>query len=62
MKPGGRQLRVWILWAIGAVVLVTMPFALLDPGILVLVGDPELVALIVTSSVAFLRETLSRQA
>jgi hypothetical protein len=52
--------RVWLLWAVGFVILLCTPAALVDPGILALALDPELVALIVLSSVGVLHATASR--
>ncbi len=48
---------VWVrlVWAIGAVAVLAVSFALADPGLLVLAIDPELLALIVLSSIALMR-------
>ena len=47
--------RVWMLWVVGATAALAVSFALADPGLLVLALDPELIALIVLSSLALLR-------
>jgi hypothetical protein len=54
-----HERRVWILWAIGVVVLVLTPYALSDPALWIFVFDPELLALFTLVGVALLRETLS---
>jgi hypothetical protein len=44
--------RVWLLWAIGAALLIAAPFALADPAVLVLLLDPELLAAIAFAGIA----------
>ena len=51
--------RVWLLWAAGTVLLLTSPFAICDPGVLMFVLDPELLALIAVSSIAPLRPAVA---
>ncbi|MGH2891827.1 MAG: hypothetical protein ACRDPM_00975 [Solirubrobacteraceae bacterium] len=48
-------MRVWLLWAVGTIGALAVSFALADPGLLVLAIDPELIALIVLSSIALIR-------
>src|SRR5262249_3652300 len=50
-----HSVRVWLLWAVGTVVVLAVSFALADPGLVVLAFDPELIALIVLSSIALIR-------
>ena len=50
-----RPLRIWLLWAVGAAVLVLSSLAVADPAILSLALDPELVALVVASSISIVR-------
>jgi hypothetical protein len=47
--------RVWLLWAAGTILLLASQLAIADPGVLMFVLDPELLALIVASSIALLR-------
>jgi len=47
--------RVWLLWALGALVILASAFAVSDPALVMFALDPELVALLVVSSVALLR-------
>lgn len=54
-----HERRVWILWAIGVLVLVATPYALSDPALWIFVFDPELLALAMLVGVALLRESLS---
>ena len=54
-----HERRVWVLWAIGVLVLVATPYALSDPALWILVADPELLALAALVGVALLRESLS---
>ena len=54
-----HERRVWVLWAIGVVVLVLTPYALSDPALWIFVFDPELLALFTLVGVALLRESLS---
>jgi hypothetical protein len=53
-----HERRVWILWAVGAVVLVLTPYALSDPALWVFVFDPELLALFTLVGLALVRESL----
>ena len=50
-----HSVRVWLLWAVGTAVVLALSFAVADPGLVVLALDPELIALIVLSSIALLR-------
>ena len=50
-----RPLRVWLLWAIGAAVLLVCSLGVADPAILSLALDPELVALVVASGASMVR-------
>jgi hypothetical protein len=52
---GRHRPSVWLLWAAGTVLLLSSPLAISDPGVLMFVLDPELLALIAVSSVALLR-------
>lgn len=52
-----HERRVWLLWAIGAAVLLATPFALADPATLIFVLDPELLALVVMVGIALARAT-----
>ena len=54
-----HERRVWIIWAIGVLVLVATPYALSDPTLWLFVFDPELLALATLVGVALLRESLS---
>jgi hypothetical protein len=54
-----HERRVWIIWAIGVLVLVATPHALSDPTLWIFVFDPELLALATVVGVALLRESLS---
>jgi hypothetical protein len=47
--------KVWLLWAIAVLVLAAMPVALVDPAVLMLVLDPELVALIALGAIGMIR-------
>lgn len=47
--------RVLLLWALGALVILASAFAVSDLALVMLALDPELVALLVLSSVALLR-------
>lgn len=42
-----HTVRVWLLWGCGVLALVALPVALIDPPVLMLLLDPELLALIV---------------
>lgn len=48
-------MRTWLLWAVGTAAALIVSFALADPGLLMLALDPEVIALIVLSSVALIR-------
>ena len=50
---------VWALWTVGAAALLATPFALADPGLLLLVLDPELLALATLAGLALVRESAS---
>ena len=47
--------RVWLLWALAALLLVLTPFALMDPAAWVFVLDPELAAIVALLGFASLR-------
>jgi hypothetical protein len=53
-----HERRIWILWAIGVVVLVLTPYALSDPALWIFVLDPELLALFMLVGLALARESL----
>ena len=55
-----HERRVWLLWAAGAVLLLTTPLALADPAMLMLLLDPELLAIAVMAAVALMRATGAR--
>jgi len=42
---------VWLCWAVGALVLISTPLALTDPGMLMLIVDPEVVAMFVLGGI-----------
>jgi hypothetical protein len=50
-----HTLRVWLLWGCGVLTLVALPVALVDPAVLMLLFDPELLALIVVSVAGLFR-------
>lgn len=50
-----HRLRVWLLWGCGVLALVALPVALVDPAVLMLLFDPELLALIVVSVAGLFR-------
>ena len=50
-----HSVRVWLLWAVGAAAVLAVSFAVADPALLVLALDPELIALLVLSSIALIR-------
>jgi hypothetical protein len=52
---GRHSLRVWLMWGCGVLALAALPVALVDPAILMLVLDPELLALIVVSLAGLVR-------
>jgi hypothetical protein len=47
--------RVWLLWALAALLLVLTPFALIDAAAWVFVLDPELAAIAVLIGLATIR-------
>jgi hypothetical protein len=51
----GHNLGVWLLWVIGAAILLSAPMAIADPGIWMLVLDPELLALMIAVALASVR-------
>lgn len=51
--------RVWLLWLIGAAVLLAGSVAIADPAVVALVLDPELVALLVGTGIGMLRFRLA---
>lgn len=51
----GHPLSIWLLWALGAALLLSAPMALADPGIWMLVLDPELLALMIAVAFAATR-------
>jgi hypothetical protein len=55
-----HSLRVWLLWGCGALALMALPVALMDPVVLMLLLDPELLALLVVSVIGLLRIRLGR--
>jgi hypothetical protein len=54
--------RVWVLWAIGLLLLIGGPTALLDPAAVMFVFDPELLALSVAAGAALLGSTSAGRA
>jgi hypothetical protein len=44
--------RTWLIWALGAVALLGSQALFWDPGLVLLLVDPELLALIATSALA----------
>lgn len=54
-----HSLRVWLLWGCGVLALGLLPVALFDPATLILLLDPELLALIVASTAGLVRLRLS---
>ena len=50
-----HTLRVWLLWGCGVLALIALPVALMDPPVLMLLLDPELLALIVVSVAGVIR-------
>ena len=55
-------MRVWVLWAIGVVLLIGGPTALLDPAAVMFLLDPELLALSVAAGAALLGSTAAGRA
>jgi hypothetical protein len=51
--------RVLVLWALGAVVILATSLTLADPGLTMFALDPELLALLVVSSLALLRASVA---
>lgn len=47
--------RVWLFWALGVAVVLVITFAAADPALLPFALDPEVLGLIVGSSLALLR-------
>jgi hypothetical protein len=47
--------RVWLLWALAALLLLLTPFALMDPAAWVFLLDPELAAIVALLGFASLR-------
>ena len=47
--------RVWLLWALGALILLSAPFAISDPAVLTFILDPELLALVASVGSAVTR-------
>lgn len=45
-----HTLRVWLVWGCGILAFAALPVALMDPPVLMLLLDPELLALIVIST------------
>lgn len=54
-KVRGHALGVWLLWALGAVVLLSAPMAIADPGVWMLIVDPELLAVMIAVAFAAAR-------
>ena len=54
-KVRGHAVGVWLLWALGAVILLSAPMAIADPGVWMLVVDPELLALMIAIAFAAAR-------
>jgi hypothetical protein len=52
--------RVWLLWGCGILALAALPISLMDPAVLMLILDPELLALIVVSAAALVRVRLTK--
>ena len=55
-----HSIRVWLLWGCGALALMALPVALMDPAVLMLLLDPELLALLVVSALGVVRVRLGR--
>jgi hypothetical protein len=56
-----HSLRVWLLWAVVAVVIALTPFALLDPAGWMFLLDPELAAIAALIGIAGLRQRVTRR-
>jgi hypothetical protein len=54
-KVRGHAMAVWLLWALGAAILLSAPMAIADPGVWMLVVDPELLALMIAIAFAAAR-------
>lgn len=54
-KVRGHAVTVWLLWALGAIILLSAPMAIADPGVWMLVVDPELLALMIAIAFAAAR-------
>jgi hypothetical protein len=54
-----HTLRVWLLWGCGVLVFMALPISLIDPAALMLLLDPELLALIVVSAAGLVRARLA---
>ena len=52
---GRHPAKVWLVWALGAVVLLATPLALADPAMWLLVLDPELLAIVAAAGLALFR-------
>jgi hypothetical protein len=50
-----HSLRVWLLWALAAALLVLTPFALVDPAGWAFLVDPELAAIVALLGIGGLR-------
>lgn len=51
----GHAVAVWLLWALGAAILLSAPMAIADPGVWMLIVDPELLALMIAIAFAAAR-------
>jgi hypothetical protein len=54
-KVRGHAIGIWLLWALGAVMLLSAPMAIADPGVWMLIVDPELLALMIAVAFAAAR-------
>jgi hypothetical protein len=54
-KVRGHAVSIWLLWALGAVILLSAPMAIADPGVWMLIVDPELLALMIAVAIAAAR-------
>lgn len=61
LLAGRHSRRVWLLWALAALLLLLTPFALLDPAAWAFVLDPELAAIVALVGFAGIRAGLSRR-
>ncbi len=55
-----HSLRVWLLWALAAVLLILTPFALADPAGWLFLVDPELAAIVALLGLASIRTNALR--